>query len=103
MSVQEAHAAPTLDFNGLCQLVKLGKDTVRKHLKSTDPQEYWPHARTSPGPKGRYRFYPEHVAAILAKLENPGPAQPEAAQITSADIARGIARRQRDRRLLAEM
>lgn len=101
MSVQETAAATVLDFNGLCALVKLGKDTVRKHLKSTDPHEYWPHARTSPGPKGRYRFYPEHVAEILAKLEDPGPAARETVLVTTVEFDRALTRRRRDRRQVA--
>lgn len=88
---------PLLDFDGLCKLVKLGKDTVRKHLKSTDPAEYWPHLRI-----GReYRFTDAHVAEILAKCENPGPAAHDAALATTAEIQRALARRRRDRQQVA--
>lgn len=93
--------APLLDFAGLCALVRLGKDTVRKHLKSADPDEYWPHLRTSTGPKARYRFTQEHVRVILAKLENPGPIARESALVTTAQFDRALARRRRDRKQAA--
>jgi len=87
-------AKPLLDFKGLCALVGLGKDTVRKHLKSQDPDEYWPHLRI-----GReYRFTDAQVAVILAKHENHGPAQHETALVTDAQFNRGLARVLRDRK-----
>lgn len=87
-----AQSEPLLDFAGLCRLTGLGKDTVRKHLKSDDPALYWPHERFG----RQYRFTEIQVAAILAKQQANGPGEPEAVLVTAAEFDRALARRRRD-------
>jgi hypothetical protein len=96
-----AETQPLVDFKDFCKLVGLGKDTVRKHLKSTDPAQYWPHLRIGSGPKARIKFTQAQIAQIFAKLENPGPAGSESVLVTTVDFDRSVARLRRDRRQVA--
>lgn len=91
MSEQDA---PMRTFAELCAALRLGKDTVRKHLKSTDPDEYWPHERFG----RQYRFTDAQWNAIVAKHEARGTGAPETITAPAADIARALARRRRDMR-----
>lgn len=87
-----APGAPLRTFGELCAFLRLGKDTVRKHLNSTDPQQYWPHLRI-----GReYRFTEQQWDAILAKQQARGPGEPETVGVSAAEFERSLARRRRD-------